>query len=121
MNLLKKTDVASLLNVSLRTVDRLREKGLLLSVKIMESVRFRPEDVHAYHATVSIEGRVIAAASCLPRGGVLLTPGPDAAFILFARDIARTHRPEGCHHLRRPEQRVRTPEPKNGCCRPVRR
>jgi len=55
----------------------------------------QPEDVHAYHATVSIDGGVVAAASCLPRGGVLLTPGPDAAFTLLARDIARTHRPEG--------------------------
>src|SRR3954452_13965542 len=55
----------------------------------------QPEDVHAYHATVSAAGGVVAAASYLPRGGVLLTRGPNAAFAMIARDIARTHRPEG--------------------------
>jgi excisionase family DNA binding protein len=48
MTYLKKSDVAKLLNVSVRTVDRLREKNLLPAVKIMDSVRFRPEDVRAY-------------------------------------------------------------------------
>jgi excisionase family DNA binding protein len=46
-SLLTKEQVAERLSVSERTVDRLRSRGLLTSVKFMSRVRFRLEDVEA--------------------------------------------------------------------------
>jgi excisionase family DNA binding protein len=43
--LLSKGEVADLLNVSVRSVDRLRDEGLLKEVPVRGSVRFAPEDV----------------------------------------------------------------------------
>jgi hypothetical protein len=43
--LLSKGEVADLLNVSVRSVDRLRGEGLLKEVYVRGSVRFAPEDV----------------------------------------------------------------------------
>jgi excisionase family DNA binding protein len=48
--LLKKSEVAQILNVSARTVDRLRVLGMLPSVKLLGAVRFSPEDVEAFLA-----------------------------------------------------------------------
>jgi excisionase family DNA binding protein len=46
-NLMTKEQVAETLCISQRTVDRLRTRGLLPSVKFMTRVRFRLEDVEA--------------------------------------------------------------------------
>jgi excisionase family DNA binding protein len=46
--LLTRDEVATLLSVSVRTVDRLRAEGLLPTVKVMSSVRFREEDVSRF-------------------------------------------------------------------------
>ncbi len=46
--LLKKTEVAEILRVSSRTVDRLRSNGALRSTKIAGSVRFQLEEIERY-------------------------------------------------------------------------
>lgn len=46
--LLNKAEVAALLHVSLRTVDRLRAAGQLHSLKVRGAVRFAPEAVATY-------------------------------------------------------------------------
>jgi excisionase family DNA binding protein len=46
--LLTKAEVAGLLKLSPRSVDRLRVRGNLPAMKILSSVRFRKEDVQAY-------------------------------------------------------------------------
>ncbi len=46
--LLTRADVAQLLGISLRSVDRLRECGLLPALKVLTSVRYREEDVQAF-------------------------------------------------------------------------
>lgn len=46
--LLKVTDVAERLSVSVTTVRRLIDKGKLQTVRIGRSVRIRPEDLEAY-------------------------------------------------------------------------
>lgn len=43
--LLKRSEVAEMLSISLRSVDRLRKRGLLPCVKVLTSIRFREEDV----------------------------------------------------------------------------
>ena len=43
--LLTKNEVADLLRVSDRTVDRLRKEGFLKCVKLRQCVRFHPDDV----------------------------------------------------------------------------
>jgi excisionase family DNA binding protein len=43
--LLSRAEVAEVLSVSVRTIDRLREQGILPPVKVLTSVRFREEDV----------------------------------------------------------------------------
>lgn len=43
--LLTRADVANLLSISLRSVDRLRDRGILPTVKLLTTVRFREEDV----------------------------------------------------------------------------
>jgi excisionase family DNA binding protein len=47
-----KTEVADVLGVSVRTVDRLRSRGLLPGFNVLASIRFRIDDVEAF-----IEGR----------------------------------------------------------------
>ena len=46
-NLLTRAQVAQLLNISLRSVDRLRVRGVLSAVKVgtLTSVRFKSEEV----------------------------------------------------------------------------
>ncbi len=46
--LLTRAQVAELLSVSVRTVDRLRAEGLLPGVKVMSSVRFREDVVRGF-------------------------------------------------------------------------
>jgi excisionase family DNA binding protein len=46
--LLKKTEVAEILRVSSRTIDRLRSVGMLRSTKIAGSVRFQLEEIERY-------------------------------------------------------------------------
>lgn len=46
--LLRKNDVARLLNVSLRTVDRLLASGTLPAVKVGSRVRVRPESIELF-------------------------------------------------------------------------
>jgi excisionase family DNA binding protein len=46
--MLTRAEVAQLLSVSLRTVDRLRAQGILPAVKVFTSVRFREEDVKGF-------------------------------------------------------------------------
>jgi excisionase family DNA binding protein len=46
--LLDKADVADLLRVSVRTVDRLRVSGDLKAVRVRGRVLFNPEDVQAF-------------------------------------------------------------------------
>ena len=46
--LLTKDEVSQVLNVSTRSVDRLRKSGLLTATKVLSSVRFKPEDVKAF-------------------------------------------------------------------------
>ena len=43
--LLNKDEVAELLGVSVRTVERLRGRGLLPWIKLLGAIRFRPDDV----------------------------------------------------------------------------
>lgn len=43
--LLTRVEVANLLSISLRSVDRLRARGMLPCVKVLTTVRFREEDV----------------------------------------------------------------------------
>jgi excisionase family DNA binding protein len=43
--LLTRAEVAQLLSVCLRSVDRLRAQGALPAIKVRSSVRFRPDDV----------------------------------------------------------------------------
>jgi excisionase family DNA binding protein len=47
-SLLNKVEVAALLNVSPRSVDRLRASGELRAVVIRGRIRFHPDDVHAF-------------------------------------------------------------------------
>ena len=46
--LLKKTEVAEILRVSSRTIDRLRSVGMLRSTKIAGSVRFQLDEIERY-------------------------------------------------------------------------
>jgi excisionase family DNA binding protein len=46
--LLTRAEVAQLLGVSVRSVDRLRKRQLLPAVKVFASVRFREEDVRRF-------------------------------------------------------------------------
>jgi excisionase family DNA binding protein len=48
VRLLDKTDVADLLHVSVRTVDRLRTSGSLPSLRVRGVVRFDPQAVRAF-------------------------------------------------------------------------
>jgi excisionase family DNA binding protein len=48
MRLLDKSEVADLLHVSARTVDRLRAGGDLRSLRVRGTVRFNPQDVQAF-------------------------------------------------------------------------
>ena len=43
--LLTRAEVAHLLSISLRSVDRLRARGILPAVNVLTTVRFREEDV----------------------------------------------------------------------------
>jgi excisionase family DNA binding protein len=43
--LLTRAEVATWLSLSLRSVDRLRARGILPAVRVLTSVRFREEDV----------------------------------------------------------------------------
>ena len=61
--LLSRADVAEILNVSLRTVDRLRIEGTLLAIMVRTSVRFRSDDVR----------RLIGFQPGTDRSGSLLT------------------------------------------------
>jgi excisionase family DNA binding protein len=51
MKLIERSEVASLLGVSLRTVDRLRSSGELRAIRIRGSIRFAAQDVEAYVAS----------------------------------------------------------------------
>jgi excisionase family DNA binding protein len=55
--LLDKNEVSEFLQVSVRTVDRLRRRGQLQSLKVGDCVRFREEDVRAYLDAQQREGR----------------------------------------------------------------
>jgi excisionase family DNA binding protein len=57
-SLLKRADVAKLLNVSLRTVDYLASSGKLRTVRIVRSVRFHPEEIRAFIAENSRQSGV---------------------------------------------------------------
>lgn len=46
--LLTKTEVADLLHVSIRSVDRLRLAGQLPALRVRGRIRFDPEDVRAF-------------------------------------------------------------------------
>jgi excisionase family DNA binding protein len=46
--LLTRSQVAELLSVSVRTVDRLRAEGLLPAVRVLTSVRFREDVVRGF-------------------------------------------------------------------------
>ena len=46
--LLTKAEVANLLKLSLRSVDRLRKRGDLPALKVLTSIRFQKKDVEAY-------------------------------------------------------------------------
>jgi len=46
--MLTRAEVAQLLSVSLRTVDRLRRQGVLPAIKVFTSVRFPEEAVRAF-------------------------------------------------------------------------
>lgn len=46
--LLKKSEVAQMLRISSRTIDRLRSVGMLRSTKIAGSVRFQLEEIERY-------------------------------------------------------------------------
>ena len=46
--LLTRAEVAELLSVSVRSVDRLRAEGLLPAVKVLTSVRFREDVVKGF-------------------------------------------------------------------------
>ena len=46
--MLTRNEVAQMLSVSLRTVDRLRKQGILPAIKVFTSVRFREEDVRKF-------------------------------------------------------------------------
>lgn len=48
VRLLKKSEVANLLNVSIQTIDRLRVSGDLRSVKVRGRVLFCIQDVEAF-------------------------------------------------------------------------
>jgi excisionase family DNA binding protein len=48
IRLMTKSEVADQLQVSLRTVDRLRTTGNLKSLRVRGTVRFHPEDVRAF-------------------------------------------------------------------------
>jgi excisionase family DNA binding protein len=48
--LLTRADVAGLLNVSLRTIDRIRRRGWLAACKVGASVRFVADDVYSFLA-----------------------------------------------------------------------
>ncbi len=48
MKLLRKNEVAGILGVSPRSVDRLRARGDLKAVRVLRSVRFAQADVEAY-------------------------------------------------------------------------
>ena len=50
MKLLTKAEVADILRISQRSVDRLRVRRELPSLKVRTGVRFRPEDIAAYIA-----------------------------------------------------------------------
>jgi excisionase family DNA binding protein len=56
VRLLNKTEVAELLHVSVRSVDRLRESGALRAVRVRGRVRFRSEDVAGYVERAAAEG-----------------------------------------------------------------
>ncbi len=43
--LLTRAEVAQMMSVSMRTIDRLRKEGALPAIKVFTSVRFREEDV----------------------------------------------------------------------------
>jgi excisionase family DNA binding protein len=43
--LLTRSQVADMLSISLRSVDRLTSRGILPAVRVLTSVRFREEDV----------------------------------------------------------------------------
>lgn len=43
--LLTRSEVSDMLSISLRSVDRLRARGILPAVKVLSTVRFRAEDV----------------------------------------------------------------------------
>jgi excisionase family DNA binding protein len=47
MRLLNKDEVAELLGVSVRTVERLRGRGLLPWIKLLGAIRFRTDDVQS--------------------------------------------------------------------------
>jgi predicted DNA-binding transcriptional regulator AlpA len=46
--LLSKAEVGQMLGVSLRTVDRIKSRGLLPVTKVLSAVRFDIEDVQAF-------------------------------------------------------------------------
>ncbi len=48
--MLTRAEVAQILSVSLRTVDRLRRQAILPAIKVFTSVRFRAEDVRKFQA-----------------------------------------------------------------------
>jgi len=46
--LLGKSEAARLLNCSITTIDRLRARGELKSLKVGDVIKFREEDINAY-------------------------------------------------------------------------
>lgn len=56
-SLMKAKQVAEYLNISMRTLIRLRDEGYLLPVRVGRSYRYRPEDVEEFleNGTVSSE------------------------------------------------------------------
>ena len=47
-NLMTRAEVADLLHLSLRSIDRLRSQGLLPATKVLTTVRIKREDVVAF-------------------------------------------------------------------------
>lgn len=61
--MLTREEVAGLLKVSLRTVDRLRTRGELKAVKVMGTIRFKAEAVQAF-IEAAPNGSRIPSAPC---------------------------------------------------------
>jgi hypothetical protein len=64
-NLLTRPEVALWLNICLRSVDRLRNRGLLPAAKVLSSIRFELEAVEAFLKAQRVTG---TGSTSMPRG-----------------------------------------------------